>query len=110
MQQLTSSGLAPNSEEIRLKLLSKIPRPDNASINVEESDVNVAQLEIEDEEIIWEVLKSFDNTVGVDNTGLTPQHFIDASRANLPKSVISTLREVINLLIKGEAPPNCNPT
>ncbi len=55
--------------------------------------------------IILEVLKSFDNTVGVDYTGLTPQHFIDASRANLPKSVIAALRDVINLLIKVEAPP-----
>jgi hypothetical protein len=61
---------------------------------------------------IWKVLKNFDNTVGVDNTGLTPQHFIDAScaTANLPKSVIATLREVINLLIKARLPPNCNPT
>jgi predicted P-loop ATPase len=72
VQQLTSSGLAPNSDEIRLKLLSKILRADNAFIDVEESEDNVAQLEIEDDEIIWEVLKSFDNTVGVDYTGLTP--------------------------------------
>ncbi len=47
--------------------------------------------------------------MGVDNTGFTPQHFIDASRANLPKSVITALREVINLLIKGEAPPELQP-
>ena len=110
MQQLTSSGLAPNSEEIRLKLLLKIPRADNIPIDIEaEPEDSAPQLEVEDEEIIWEVLKSFDNTVGVDNTGLTPQHFIDASRANLPKSVITTLTDVINLIIKGEAPPELQP-
>ena len=49
MQQLTSSGLAPNSDEIRLKLLSKIPRADKAFIDAEESGDNVAQLEIEDD-------------------------------------------------------------
>jgi hypothetical protein len=110
MQQLTSSGLAPNTEEIRIKLLSKIPSADNIPIDIEaESEDSVPQLEVEDEEIIWEVLKSFDSTVGVDNTGLTPQHFIDASRANLPKSVITTLRDVINLIIKGQAPPELQP-
>ncbi len=63
MQQLTSSGLAPNSDEISSKLLSKIPRADKAFIDVEESGDNIAQLEIEDDEIILQVLKSFDNTV-----------------------------------------------
>jgi hypothetical protein len=65
MQQLTSSGLAPNSDEIRHKLLSKIPRADKAFIDAEESGDNVVQLEIEDDEIIWEILKSFDNTVWI---------------------------------------------
>ncbi len=37
--------------------------------------------------------------VGVDNTGLAPQHFIDTSRANLPKSVVAALRDVINLVL-----------
>jgi hypothetical protein len=47
---------------------------------------------------LWKVLKSFDN--GRCGKMLqTPQHF--ESRANLPKSIITTLREVINLLIKG---------
>jgi hypothetical protein len=64
-----------------LKLLSKLPRADNAFKDVKESDDNIVQLEIEDGEIIWEILKSSDNavTVGVDNTGLTPQHFIVVS-------------------------------
>jgi hypothetical protein len=47
--------------------------------------------------------------VGVDKMGLTPQHFIDAFLANLPKSVIAALREVMNLLIKAEAPPELQP-
>jgi hypothetical protein len=39
MQQLTFSGLAPNSDEIRLKLLSKIPRTDNAFIDVRSQEI-----------------------------------------------------------------------
>jgi hypothetical protein len=34
---------------------------------------------------------------------------MNAFRANLPKSIITTLREVINLLVKSEAPLELQP-
>jgi hypothetical protein len=105
MQQLTSSGLAPKSDEIRTKLLSKIPRADKALIDVEESGDNVVQLEIEDDEIILEVLELWQHC----GCGLYGCHTATFYRCISCESAQMLPRDVINLLLKGEAPPRIQP-
>jgi len=49
------------------------------------------------------LLLSFAKDVGTDGTNFRVQHLLDGCNAHLPRSVLSSLREVINLLLSGGA-------
>src|SRR6185437_1243283 len=58
---------------------------------------------------LMSVLNSFARDVGSDSTNFRVQHLIDATRANLPRPLLFTLKRVINLLLSGEAHPFVRP-
>ena len=54
---------------------------------------------------ILSVLRSFPKDTGAGPSGLRVQHLLDVSSTALPTPICASLREVINLLASGKAPP-----
>ena len=54
---------------------------------------------------ILSVLRSFPKDTGAGPSGLRVQHLLDVSPTALPTLICASLREVINLLASGKAPP-----
>lgn len=105
---LSSSGLAPDNEETREKLESKHPvcdvPPPVLDINKDSPAVQLNSLFD-----LRGLLSSFAKDVGTDGTNFRVQHLVDGSNAHLPRSVISSLRSVINLLLSGAAHADTRP-
>jgi hypothetical protein len=105
---LSSSGLAPDNEETRAKLQQKHPvaSPPAAVLPV---DGDAGPLVLGADFNLMAVLASFARDVGSDGTNFRVQHLVDATRANLSRPILASLKQVINLLRSGKAHPAVRP-
>ncbi|KAL5482057.1 hypothetical protein EMCRGX_G022338 [Ephydatia muelleri] len=100
---LTSSGLAPNNETTwnLHVLLSKHPASQLPSIK----EITQEPVSLGSDFNILSVLRSFPKDTGAGPSGLCVQHLLDVSSTAHPTPICASLREVINLLASGKAPP-----
>ena len=105
---LASEGLAPDSEETHQQLLDKHPQlaPPKPVPDVEGDS---PALQLGSDFNLQGVLSSFAKDVGTDSTNFRVQHLVDALSANLPRTLLATLRSVINLLLAGRAHEDTRP-
>ncbi|KAL5478144.1 hypothetical protein EMCRGX_G025033 [Ephydatia muelleri] len=102
-QILTSSGLAPNTEDTWTQLSAKHPKspppvppahpPLPLTSPILPPDFNVLS-----------ILRYFPKASAAGPTGLRIQHLLDVAEVPVPTSICSLLRGVINLLASGQAP------
>eukprot|EP00731_Ephydatia_muelleri_P018556 Em0011g596a len=102
-QILTSSGLAPNTEDTWTQLSAKHPKspppvppahpPLPLTSPILPPDFNVLS-----------ILRSFPKASAAGPTGLRIQHLLNVAEVPVPTSICSLLRGVINLLASGQAP------
>jgi hypothetical protein len=102
---LTSSGIAPNTPTTWEKLLAKHPEevPPTASDSV------TTQIQLSSNFNLRAVLSSFPDDTACGPSGLRAQHLVDACEATMPVSLLTTMRHVINILLRGDAPPKLAP-
>ena len=98
---LTSDGLAPNNETTWNLMLSKHPASELPSI----PEITHEPVSLGSDFNILSVLRSFPKDTGAGPSGLHVQHLLDVSSTALPTPICASLREVINLLASGKAPP-----
>lgn len=99
---LSSSGLAPDNDTTRDKLIAKHPVAPPPLV-VELVDGDSPALKLGHDFNLKSILTSFAKDVGSDGTNFRVQHLLDACSASLSRPVLSTLRSVINLLLSGNA-------
>jgi len=105
---LSSSGLAPDCAQTQEKLLQKHPAAAPPAVVVP-IDGDAAPLALGADFNLQSVLASFSRDVGSDGTNFRVQHLVDATRANLSRPLLSTLKRVINLLLSGKAHQSVRP-
>ena len=98
---LTSDGLAPNNETTWNLLLSKHPASQLSTI----PEITQEPVSLRSDFNILSVLRSFPKDAGAGPSGLHVQHLLDVSSTALPTPICASLREVMNLLASGKAPP-----
>ena len=106
-QILTSKGIAPNTNETFERLKAKHPISIPPSIPVGNMDTKPAQLRSDFN--LLAVLQSFKKATACGPSGMRIQHFLDVASVPLPVSIISLLREVLNILLAGKAPDRIAP-
>ena len=106
-QILTSKGIAPNTNETFERLKAKHPFSNPPSMPVGNIDTKPAQLRPDFN--LLAVLQSFKKATACGPSGMRIQHFLDVASVPLPVSIISLLREVLNILLAGKAPEEIAP-
>eukprot|EP00731_Ephydatia_muelleri_P038663 Em0851g2a len=113
-QILTSSGLAPDTEDTWTQLSAKHPKspppvppahpplPLTSPILHQKVGFN-SNRKVEDFNVL-SILRSFSKASAAGPTGLRIQHLLDVAEVPVPTSICSLLRGVINLLASGQAP------
>ena len=97
---LSSSGLAPDTDETGEKLASKHPQAEEPpAVLAAEGDSE--PLKVSSEFNLRGVLASFAKDVGTDGTNFRVQHLLDGCNSHLPRPVLGSLRNVVNLLLSG---------
>lgn len=104
---LSSSGLAPDNESTRSLLLAK--HPSSPPPKLIDHDDFAEPLRLNDHFNLKGVLSSFSKDVGTDGTNFRIQHLLDADEAHLATPFLPRLRDVVNLLLSGNACPEVQP-
>ena len=98
---LESKGLAPNNDATWGLLQSKHPScPPPAAPSSSAHPISIGP----DFDIL-SILRSFPKGTAAGPSGLRIQHLLDAALTPLPTSICATLKDTINLLASGKAPP-----
>ena len=100
-QVLTSAGIAPNNNETWELIQSKHPKepppippaPSNPPIPILSKDFS-----------IMTVLRSFPKSTACGPSGLRIQHLLDTAEVPLQYPILSSLRDIVNLLASGKVP------
>ena len=101
-QVLTSSGLAPNTNDTWELLQSKHPK---GPLPVPPSGVTTPLLTIVPNDFnIMAILRSFPKTASCGPSGLCIQHLLDAAEVPLQFPMCSSLKDLVNLLASGNVP------
>ena len=101
---LTSNGIASNTPETWQKLVMKHP---NAEPPAEIPDT--APLQLSNEFNLEAVLHSFPADTACGPSGLRVQHLLEANEASLMMPLTTILRQVVNLLLRGDCPSEVAP-
>ena len=98
---LESNGLAPNNDATWQLLQSKHPScpPPVAS------NVNTIPISVGPGFDILSTLRSFPKCTAAGPSGLRIQHLLDAALIPITTPICATLRDIVNLLASGKAPP-----
>ncbi|KAL5503591.1 hypothetical protein EMCRGX_G010564 [Ephydatia muelleri] len=98
---LESNGLAPNNDATWQLLQSKHPScPPRVAPNV-----NTIPISVGPGFDILSTLRSFPKGTAVGPSGLRIQHLLDAALIPIATPICATLRDIVNLLASGKAPP-----
>ena len=91
-----------------MKLAAKHPVSDEPPF-VPDAEGDSAAVKLNSEFNLRGVLASFARDVGTDGTNFRVQHLVDGCNSHLPRSVLSSLRHVINLLLSGQVLEDVRP-
>ena len=100
-QVLTSAGIAPNNNETWELIQSRHPKgpppippaPSNPPIPILSKDFSIIT-----------VLRSFPKSTACGPSGLRIQHLLDTAEVPLQYPILSSLRDIVNLLASGKVP------
>ena len=102
---LTSTGIAPNTERTWNLLKCKHPQAPKPEIDKEGTEA----VQLESGFNMIEAIRSFPKDTACGPSGLRAQHLIEAQEAQVPVSIATQLRHVVNILLRGAAPGQLSP-
>eukprot|EP00731_Ephydatia_muelleri_P023608 Em0015g1191a len=102
-QILTSSGLAPDTEDTWTQLSAKHPKSPSP-VPPAHPPLPLTSPILPPDFNVLSILRYFPKASAAGPTGLRIQHLLDVAEVPVPTSICSLLRGVINLLASGQAP------
>ena len=100
-QALTSTGIAPNTDTTWELLRSKHPKgTPPTTLSIEALGTTILPQDLD----MLSILRSFPKATACGPSGLRMQHLLDAAEVQVPTSISSSLKDIVNLLASGKVP------